>query len=83
MLPVKKGRDSIVNGIALINQQEIYVTSNSTNLKHELQNYIWMKDKEGNKINKPVDKFNHAIDAMRYVTMMQLDNPHRGSYHIW
>ena len=83
LLPVKKGKDSIVNGISLINQQEIYVTSDSTNLMHELQNYIWMKDKEGNKINKPVDKFNHAIDAMRYVTMMQLDNPHRGSYHIW
>lgn len=83
VLPVKKGRDSIVNGIALINQQKVRVTQQSKNLVNELQNYIWMRDKEGNKINKPIDKFNHAIDAMRYVTMMQLDNPHRGTYHIW
>ena len=83
VLPVKKGADSIVNGISLINQQKISVTSRSKNLMHELQNYIWMRDKEGNKINRPIDKYNHAIDAMRYATSMQLSNPNKGIYHIW
>ena len=83
ILPTKKGADSIVNGIALINQQKIFVTAQSTNLINELSNYIWMKDKEGNKINKPIDKFNHAIDAIRYAVTMQLGNPHKGEYHLW
>lgn len=83
ILPTKKGADSIVNGLALINQQKIFVTSQSVNLINELSNYIWMKDKEGNKINKPIDKFNHAVDAIRYAVTMQLGNPHKGEYHLW
>ena len=83
VLPVKKGRDSIVNGIALINQQKIYVTNRSTNIIRELRNYTWMRDKEGNTINKPVDKYNHSIDALRYITTMIIENPHTGTYNIW
>ena len=81
--PVKKGRDSIVYGINLLNQNKIYVTKQSTNLIKELQSYTWMVDREGNTLNKPIDKWNHAIDASRYAVMMQLDNPHKGSYNIW
>ena len=80
---VSKGKDSIVYGINLINQNNIYVTSNSTNLIHELRNYIWMKDKEGNTLNKPISRFDHAIDSCRYVLMSELENQHRGSYNIW
>jgi phage terminase large subunit len=81
--PVKKGRDSIVYGINLINQNKIFVTKQSTNLIKELRSYIWLTDKEGNTLNKPIDKWNHIIDASRYAVMMQLDNPHKGSYNIW
>ena len=81
--PVKKGRDSIVYGINLMNQNKMYVTKRSTNLIKELRSYIWMTDKEGNTLNKPIDKWNHAIDASRYAVMMQLDNPHKGTYNIW
>jgi len=83
VLPVKKGKDSIVYGINLINQNEIYITSRSHNLIHELQNYIWMKDREGVKLNKPIDAFNHCIDAARYSITSQLENPHKGNYNIW
>ena len=83
ILPVSKGRDSIVYGINLINQNEVYVTSRSKNLINELRNYIWLKDKEGNKMNKPIDAYNHAIDAMRYALTSQLADPHKGEYHIW
>lgn len=81
--PVSKGRDSIVYGINLINQSEIYVTARSKNLIKELSNYIWMKDKEGNTLNKPIDAFNHAIDAARYALTSQLENPNRGKYFIY
>ena len=83
ILPVSKGRDSIVYGINLINQNEVYVTSRSKNLINELRNYIWLTDKEGNKMNKPIDAYNHAIDAMRYALTSQLEDPNKGEYHIW
>jgi phage terminase large subunit len=83
LLPVSKGRDSIVYGINLINQNEVYVTARSKNLINELRNYIWLKDKEGNKLNKPIDAWNHAIDSCRYALTSQLADPHKGEYHIY
>ena len=83
VLPVKKGKDSIVYGINLINQNEIYITNRSHNLIKELQNYIWLKNKEGETLNKPVDAFNHCIDAMRYALTSQLENPNKGQYYIY
>jgi phage terminase large subunit len=83
VLPVSKGRDSITYGISLINQNKIYVTSRSKNLINELRNYIWLTDKSGVKMNKPIDAYNHAIDAMRYAIMSQLENPNKGSYYIY
>lgn len=83
VFPVSKGRDSIVHGLNLINQNKVFITGRSKNLIGELRNYIWMTDKEGNKVNKPIDAFNHAIDAMRYAITSQLENPNRGEYHIY
>lgn len=82
VLPVKKGKDSIVYGINLMNQIDLYVTSTSKNLINELQSYTWMKDREGNTINKPIDAFNHCIDAARYAITSQLSNPNKGKYFI-
>ena len=83
VLPVSKGRDSIVYGINLINQNKVYVTKRSKNLINELRNYIWMTDKSGMKLNKPIDAYNHAIDAMRYAITSQLENPNKGNYFIY
>lgn len=83
VLPVSKGRDSIVYGLNLINQNKVYVTSRSKNLINELRNYIWMTDKQGNKLNKPIDAYNHAIDAMRYAITSQLENPNKGTYYVY
>jgi len=82
VLPCTKGKDSIVYGINLINQNKIYVTSRSKNLIKELQSYTWMKDREGNTINKPIDAFNHCIDAARYAITSQLQTPNKGKYNI-
>lgn len=81
--PVTKGRDSIIYGINLINQNEIYVTRRSKNLIKELQGYIWAKDKEGNDLQKATGEHPDCIDAARYALMMQLENPNRGEYHIY
>jgi len=82
ILPCTKGKDSIVYGINLINQNKIFVTNRSTNLLKELQSYTWMKDREGNTINKPIDAFNHCIDACRYAITSQLQTPNKGKYFI-
>ena len=44
----------------------LYVTKDSLELIRELRNYVWQKDKDGNPLNEPIDKFNHLLDAMRY-----------------
>jgi len=79
---VKKFNNSVVYGINLMNQNEIYVTSRSKNLIKELQGYVWAKDKEGNNIQKPTGTHPDCIDAARYALMMQLENPNRGKYTI-
>ena len=58
-----KGKDSIMHGIQLLQQYELLVTSNSTNLIKELRNYTWDKDKAGNTINKPIDAYNHCFSS--------------------
>lgn len=70
ILPVKKGNDSINFGIQVMQGQAYYVTERSTNLIKELRSYCWDKDKHGKTLNKPIDDFNHAIDAIRYHEMM-------------
>jgi len=66
-LPVTKGADSILFGIQTIQQNNYLVTKKSINLINELQKYTWDKDKKtGTRLNKPIDNFNHAIDAWRY-----------------
>ena len=80
---VSKGRDSVVYGLNLINQNEIYVTSNSKNLKRELQGYVWATDKEGNQLQKPSGAHPDCIDAARYILMDTLENPNKGQYFIY
>lgn len=61
-----KGADSIIYGINKIQECKFYVTSSSINLITELRNYQWQKDRTGKAINKPIDDYNHLIDAIRY-----------------
>ena len=62
----KKGKDSISNGIQWIQDLEIIVHPRCVNFLTEISNYTWDTDKFGNKLNKPIDDFNHLMDAMRY-----------------
>lgn len=62
----QKGKDSIMNGIQFIQNFEIIIHPRCVNFITEISNYTWDKDKFGNTINKPIDDFNHLMDAMRY-----------------
>lgn len=64
----KKGRDSINAGIQFLQNYEIIIHPRCVNFLTEIQNYQWDCDKFGNKINQPIDDFNHLMDAMRYAT---------------
>ena len=70
--PTVKGADSINFGIGILQEQKILITSDSVNLIKEFRNYTWDKDKNGEKLNKPIDNWNHGIDAVRYFAMMAL-----------
>lgn len=80
--PTVKGADSIMAGIDMLKRYELKVTAKSLNLIKEFQNYKWIEDKNGNLLNKPVDNYNHAIDAIRYAVYNKLSKPNYGSYAI-
>ena len=61
-----KGKDSVKNGIQWIQDLEIIIHPRCVNFLTEISNYTWDKDKLGNKLNEPIDDFNHLMDAMRY-----------------
>ena len=63
----RKGKDSINNGIDYIQCLKIIIHPKCSNFIREISNYTWDKDKQtGRSINKPIDDFNHLMDAMRY-----------------
>jgi len=73
--PVSKGADSINYGIQIMQEYSYLITKKSFNLINEFQKYTWKKDRKTNdKLNKPIDKFNHAIDGVRYHEMESYNN---------
>jgi phage terminase large subunit len=64
--PAKKGPDSLLKGINTMKSYNLFVTKSSINLIKEFKTYKWQKDKEDNIIQKPIDDYNHGIDAARY-----------------
>ena len=64
--PARKGKDSINNGIDFLQDYKIYILPKCQNFITEISNYTWDKDLNGKMLNRPVDSFNHLMDAMRY-----------------
>ncbi|URN86226.1 PBSX family phage terminase large subunit [Acetobacterium wieringae] len=62
----RKGKDSINNGIQFIQNYKIIIHPRCVNFITEINNYSWDTDKFGSKLNRPIDDFNHLMDAMRY-----------------
>lgn len=78
--PTMKG--AINQGIDLLRRYKLHVTDSSSNVIKEMRNYKYIEDKDGNLTNKPVDKFNHACDALRYSVINKLSRPNYGTYAI-
>ena len=74
---VKKG--TIESGITRMQDYELIVEPNSSNIAKELNNYIYLD--KGTKLY--IDDYNHAIDGIRYNVIYHLDNPNKGNYHIY
>ena len=74
--PVKKG--TIESGITRMQDYELVITPDSTNIAKELNNYIYAD--KGSKLY--VDNYNHAIDGVRYNVIYHLDNPNAGKYYV-
>lgn len=65
--PAKKGPDSVIQGISFLQQYQLVIDDRCVKLIEELENYTYQKDRKTNEyINKPVDSYNHCIDAIRY-----------------
>ena len=73
---VKKG--TIESGVVRMQDFELIVEPNSTNIAKELNNYVY-----SDKIAKMyIDLYNHAIDGIRYNVTFHLDSPNAGNYFI-
>ena len=79
---VKKGKDSIMFGINLLKGYTINVDATSKNLIKELEQYRWKVDKNGDSLNVPIDNYNHAIDALRYLVMHKFSKKGYGKYRV-
>ncbi|MFI3227898.1 MAG: PBSX family phage terminase large subunit, partial [Clostridia bacterium] len=65
--PCRKGSGSILNDINFILSHKIVINDKCAKTIEEFQNYTWTKDSaSGEYVNKPIDKHNHLIDALRY-----------------
>jgi len=74
--PVKKG--TIESGITRMQDYELVLTPESTNIAKELNNYVF-SDKTSKLYH---DSWNHAIDGIRYNVIYHLDNPNAGKYYV-
>lgn len=79
----KKTYKGAINiSIDMIRRYKLYVTEDSINMIKELRNYKYIEDKNGQLTNKPIDAFNHSIDALRYSIVNKLGRPQYGKYYI-
>ena len=67
-----KGADSIVSGLDILRRYKIHFTRRSQGIIQNARSYRWAKDRDGNATNKPEDRNNHGIDAIRYVALAKL-----------
>lgn len=75
--PTIKRSGSILSGIALMQDYDIIVDNNSIEIIKELNNYVWHHRNE-----KPIDRWNHRLDSIRYALQYLEANSSKGTYVI-
>ena len=78
VVPAIKGQGSITYGISLLQDYDLIIDADSTDLIKELNNYCWLEKKS----QTPCDNWNHCLDALRYAVSYQLQNPNSGEYYL-
>lgn len=73
VIPTVKNKDSILDGIQRLQGVKIFVHRASQSIQRELENYVWAKDRAGRQLDEPIDDWNHALDAVRYWALAELD----------
>jgi phage terminase large subunit len=73
----KKGKGSILSGIALLQDYKIIVDPKSHGIIRELNHYTWKE-----KGSVPIDKYNHFLDALRMGAMFLVGKRNQGRYAI-
>ncbi len=73
-----KGGGSIAAGITTVRKYPIKIHAASVNVIDEMDSYRYRKSSDGEIMAKPVDKFNHAMDAMRYAVCDGIDRGNTG-----
>lgn len=87
VIGVDKGGWTIKSSLQLLTKYKIHIVMHGQKdnpLLEEVEQYKWKEDKAtGQSLNEPIDKFNHAIDAARYVMMNTEGKPKAaGMKHI-
>ena len=70
VMAVKKYAGSVLEGIKIIQNYELVIHPDSTDIGKELNNYAWSDKKS----DTPIDAYNHWIDAIRYYVQMTTRN---------
>lgn len=82
IIPAEKGKDSVANGIQIVQDQRISITKQSSNIIKEYRNYLWRTDKDGKILNVPEQGFDHTMDAIRY-GITSIKRPTTNTVHIY
>lgn len=69
-------KPTIIERIALVQDYELIIDPNSTNLVKELNNYVWHDSKS----QTPIDDYNHLLDALGYAVWDLIGKPNFGRY---
>ncbi len=77
-MPAVKGKGSVMVGIRNLQEYKLLITVDSINILMEQQNYKYVLDGD---ILKPVDKWNHAFDALRYGFDAWVKNKHKAIFN--
>jgi phage terminase large subunit len=77
IIGAEKGKDSVNNGIQIVQGQRMFVTKRSVNVIKEYRNYLWETDKNDQILNVPEHAFSHSMDAIRYAITSFIKKPNK------
>ena len=78
--PTVKGKDSVMQGIQMVQDQQISVTKRSVNVIKEYRNYLFETDKDGRTLNEPEHLWSHSMDSTRYAMSSLVPMIQRNDY---